>query len=136
MGQNEFKLNLNDLRELLIVVLLPVIFVVISLLCSKFIIRIMNISNNEVEDIEIETEVIDETEINTDQNVPQPNNLEVEDTELENEIIEERQIVIDPNAPPPGYDEIEFVSTAVPKQNVILMNSLPAYEDIYKGSFC
>ena len=62
----------------------------------------------------------------------------IEETEIETEIIEETEIDIDPNAPPPDYDEIEFVSTAVPKQNVdqISLNGLPAYGDIYKDSFC
>ena len=61
----------------------------------------------------------------------------IEETEIETEIIEEIEIEIDQNAPPPDYDEIEFVSTAVPKQTVdqTSVNGLPAYDDIHKDSF-
>ena len=62
----------------------------------------------------------------------------IEETEIETEIIEEIEIEIDQNAPPPDYDEIEFVSTAVPKQNFdhISMNSLPAYKGMNTESIC
>ena len=121
MGQNEFEINLDDLTKLL---LLAILFVIIGavIFCLKY-------ARNYFCDVEVETEIIEEIEI--DPNAP--SSFEVEEAELGTE---ETEIDIDQNAPPPDYDEIEFVSTAVPKQNVISMNSLPAYEDIYKGSLC
>ena len=131
MSQNKLKIDYETILITAAVILAAIKIAVVILWLKR---ARKSSSDVEADDTEVQTEVIEA--INIDTNVPSPNSID--ETEIETEIIEETEIDIDPNAPPPDYDEIEFVSTAVPKQNVdqISLNGLPAYGDIYKDSFC
>ena len=108
MGETEFQIGDGDLVRLIIITL---VVLVVSALGFVFLCKIYALFARSCS-----------------------SNVEVEDTEVENDVIEETEIGIDPNSPPPDYNEIDHDSTTVQKRNFdeISINSLPAYEDIWK----